>query len=61
VGVKEKQPAVVICRFRHEVHAYREISHKMNLAYLLAGTTSTNPNMLVVGMVVLLPGSDKPA
>lgn len=28
----------------------------MNLAYLLAGTTSTNPNMLVVGMVVLLAG-----
>ena len=28
----------------------------MNLAYLLAGTTSTNPNMLVVGMVILLVG-----
>lgn len=28
----------------------------MNLAYLFAGTTSTNPNMLVVGMVVLLAG-----
>lgn len=26
----------------------------MNLAYLLAGTTSTNPNMLVVGMALLL-------
>ena len=28
----------------------------MNLAYLFAGTTSTNPNMLVVGMVILLAG-----
>lgn len=28
----------------------------MNLAYLLAGTTSTNPNLLVVGMVILLSG-----
>jgi thiosulfate dehydrogenase [quinone] large subunit len=28
----------------------------MNLAYLFAGTTSTNPQMLVVGMVILLAG-----
>lgn len=28
----------------------------MNLAYLLAGTTSTNPQLLVVGLVVLLAG-----
>jgi thiosulfate dehydrogenase (quinone) large subunit len=28
----------------------------MNLAYLLAGTTSTNPNMLMVGLVTLLAG-----
>jgi thiosulfate dehydrogenase (quinone) large subunit len=28
----------------------------MNLAYLLAGTTSTNPQMLVVGLVILLAG-----
>ena len=28
----------------------------MNLAYLFAGTTSTNPNMLVVGMAILLAG-----
>lgn len=28
----------------------------MNLCYLLAGTTSTNPNMLVVGMIILLAG-----
>jgi thiosulfate dehydrogenase [quinone] large subunit len=28
----------------------------MNLSYLLAGTTSTNPNMLVVGLVILLAG-----
>ena len=28
----------------------------MNLAYLFAGTTSTNPNLLVVGMVILLAG-----
>ena len=28
----------------------------MNLAYLFAGTTSTNPNMLVVGLVILLAG-----
>ena len=28
----------------------------MNLAYLFAGTTSTNPQMVVVGMAVLLAG-----
>ncbi len=28
----------------------------MNLSYLFAGTTSTNPQMLVVGMVILLAG-----
>lgn len=28
----------------------------MNLCYLLAGTTSTNPNMLVVGLVIVLAG-----
>jgi thiosulfate dehydrogenase [quinone] large subunit len=28
----------------------------MNLAYLFAGTTSTNPQMLVVGLVILLVG-----
>lgn len=28
----------------------------MNLSYLFAGTTSTNPQMLVVGMVILLVG-----
>ena len=28
----------------------------MNLAYLFAGTVSTNPNLLVVGMVVVLVG-----
>ncbi len=28
----------------------------MNLAYLFAGTVSTNPNLLVVGMVILLVG-----
>jgi thiosulfate dehydrogenase [quinone] large subunit len=28
----------------------------MNLAYLLAGTTSTNPQMLVIGLVILLAG-----
>jgi thiosulfate dehydrogenase [quinone] large subunit len=28
----------------------------MNLAYLFAGTTSTNPQMLVVGLVILLAG-----
>ncbi len=28
----------------------------MNLAYLFAGTTSTNPQLLVVGMIVLLAG-----
>lgn len=28
----------------------------MNLAYLFAGTTSTNPQLLVVGLVVLLVG-----
>ena len=28
----------------------------MNLSYLFAGTTSTNPNLLVVGMVILLAG-----
>jgi len=28
----------------------------MNLAYLFAGTVSTNPNMLVVGLIVVLVG-----
>lgn len=28
----------------------------MNLSYLFAGTTSTNPNLLVVGMVIFLAG-----
>ena len=28
----------------------------MNLAYLFAGTTSTNPQMLVVGLVIFLVG-----
>ncbi|GAC1551657.1 MAG: DoxX family protein [Herpetosiphon sp.] len=28
----------------------------MNLAYLLAGTTSTNPQLLVVGLVIVLAG-----
>jgi thiosulfate dehydrogenase [quinone] large subunit len=28
----------------------------LNLAFLFAGTTSTNPQMLVVGMVILLAG-----
>lgn len=28
----------------------------MNAAFLFAGTTSTNPNMLIVGMVILLAG-----
>lgn len=28
----------------------------MNLAYLFAGTTSTNPQMLVVGLVIVLAG-----
>ena len=28
----------------------------MNLAYLFSGTTSTNPNMLVVGLVIALAG-----
>ena len=28
----------------------------MNLSYLFAGTVSTNPNLLVVGMVILLAG-----
>jgi thiosulfate dehydrogenase [quinone] large subunit len=28
----------------------------MNLSYLFAGTTSTNPQMLVVGLVIVLAG-----
>jgi thiosulfate dehydrogenase [quinone] large subunit len=28
----------------------------MNLAYLFAGTTSTNPQMLVVGLTIVLVG-----